>query len=570
MSGRGASPVGGGSPPARRGAGAVDEPALTDFRAFLFLIWRRLGLPPPTPAQYDIARYLQVGPRRKMVMAFRGVGKTGIYAAYALWRLYTAPETKILVVSASKGMADGLASVTRRLIRETPFLQPLAPRRGQRDGASCFDVGPATPSKDPSLKSIGVTGQITGSRADEILADDVETADNALTEAARAKLLGQVREFEAVLRPGGAITYLGTPQTHRSLYLGLPARGYDVRVWPAEIPADPSVYDGRLAPFVLRLIASGAAAGTPIDPARFSEADLAERRLSYGASGYALQFLLDARLTDARRHPLKLGDLMVLALAPDGAPNRLVWSDAAETARPDLPALGLADDLWRTPAEASADVSDFASAVMAIDPSGRGADETAFAVVKELNARLFLTAAGAVAGGYGDDALAALARTAGEQGVGRVIVESNFGDGMFARLLAPALAKCARRAALEEVRQAGRKEQRMLAVLEPMFAQHRLVVDEAVIRADAQAAEADRERSLFFQVTRLGPGRGALRHDDRVDALAMAVAAFAPAMGRDVDQATEAQRARALRAEVKEMMARKPRGLKPRRKPRWT
>ena len=85
-----------------------------DFRAFLFVIWKRLGLPPPTAIQYDIAQYLQHGPRRKMIMAFRGVGKTSIYAAYALWRLTVEPETKILVVSASKSLADsiGLAAST--------------------------------------------------------------------------------------------------------------------------------------------------------------------------------------------------------------------------------------------------------------------------------------------------------------------------------------------------------------------------------------------------------------------------------------------------------------------------
>ena len=59
---------------------------LTDFRVFLTLVWRHLNLPDPTPIQLDIALYLQHGPRRKIIEAFRGVGKSWITAAYVVWR----------------------------------------------------------------------------------------------------------------------------------------------------------------------------------------------------------------------------------------------------------------------------------------------------------------------------------------------------------------------------------------------------------------------------------------------------------------------------------------------------
>ncbi len=37
-----------------------------------------------------------------------------------------------------------------------------------------FDVAPAVPDISPSVKSVGITGQITGSRADVLYVDDVE------------------------------------------------------------------------------------------------------------------------------------------------------------------------------------------------------------------------------------------------------------------------------------------------------------------------------------------------------------------------------------------------------------
>jgi hypothetical protein len=48
---------------------------IRDFRNFLFLIWKHLNLPEPTPIQYDIADYMQSNEKRQIIEAFRGVGK---------------------------------------------------------------------------------------------------------------------------------------------------------------------------------------------------------------------------------------------------------------------------------------------------------------------------------------------------------------------------------------------------------------------------------------------------------------------------------------------------------------
>ncbi|MEL6979764.1 MAG: phage terminase large subunit [Pseudomonadota bacterium] len=543
----------------RRAAARLHAAMRRDFRLFLGLVWRKLGLPKPTPIQFDIARYLQRGPRRKLVMAFRGVGKSWIFSAFIAWRLWNEPDLKVLVVSASKPAADQVARFVRRLISELPVLRTLRPRAGQRDSASAFDVGPARPAKDPSLRAVGVNGQITGSRADLILADDVETQNNALTAGARARLSEQIKEFDAVLRPGGGVTFLGTPQSVETIYAALSERGYALRIWPAEAPSDPSIYQGRLAPFVSRRLAQGVEPGAPLDPDRFDGADLAARRASYGPAGYALQFLLDARQTDAARHPLRLGDLIVLELEEAQAPNRLVWA-AEGPALDDLGAaaalLGLSDDRFQGPAERSADSAPFAEAVMTVDPSGRGRDETAYAVVKALNGMLYLTRSGGFEGGYEPETLAALAEIGKAAGARRCVVERDFGDGMFARLLEPAMRRAGWRAALEERGAGGRgKERRMADLLEPVMAQHRLAVDRAVVVADAAIAESAPERALFRQMTRLSRLEGALPHDDRLDALALAVRVLAPALSGDADRAAEATRARRLRADLRDVRA---------------
>ena len=80
----------------------MTEEVLRDFRNFLFVVWTHLGLPEPTPVQYDIASYLQSEEKRIVIEAFRGAGKSYITSAFACHQLYLDSEVKILVVSASK------------------------------------------------------------------------------------------------------------------------------------------------------------------------------------------------------------------------------------------------------------------------------------------------------------------------------------------------------------------------------------------------------------------------------------------------------------------------------------
>ena len=72
-----------------------------DFKLFLQALWEQLDLPSPTRAQYAIADYLQNGPRRLQIQAFRGVGKSWITGAFVLWTLFKDPEKKIMIISAS-------------------------------------------------------------------------------------------------------------------------------------------------------------------------------------------------------------------------------------------------------------------------------------------------------------------------------------------------------------------------------------------------------------------------------------------------------------------------------------
>ena len=520
-----------------------------DFRNFLYLVWKHLNIE-PTPVQYDIADFLQKAPRRSVIQAFRGAGKSWICSAFVCWNLLRNPDLKFLVVSASKNRADDFSTFTKRLISEMDILKHLTPKADQRGSNVSFDVALSRASHAPSVKSVGITGQITGSRADFIISDDCESLNNSLTQTMRDKLSDSVKEFEAVLSPNGKIVFLGTPQSDMSLYNELPTRGYEVRIWTARMPETSRIikYGNRLAPFVIN---SNLAGGEPIDPKRFTDTDLKEREASYGRSGFALQFMLDTTLSDKERFPLKLSDLVVMDIDNKVAPVQLAWAGSQEYVCDDLPSVGFTGDKYHKPMFVSQEFDGYKGSVMAIDPSGRGSDELGVAIIKQLNGNLYLHTCKGLQGGYSEGNLITLAKMARDAEVNMVIVESNFGDGMFTQLLKPVINKY-HPVTIEEVSHSKQKELRIIDTLEPLLNQHRLIVSPQLIRADFDTN--DPHYQLFYQLTRITKDRGCLRNDDRLDALAIGVAYWIEQMAVDSTRQVEDFKDRKLQAELDRFM----------------
>jgi len=523
----------------------------SDFRNFLYLAWKHLALPEPTPIQYDIADYLQGGPKRLIIQAFRGVGKSWITSAFVVWKLLVDPQLKFLVVSASKQRSDDFSTFTKRIINEMPVLQHLRAREDQRNSNVAFDVAPARASHAPSVKSVGITGQIVGSRAHIIIADDVEVLSNALTQVMRDKLGEVVKEFDAVVMPKvGRIIYLGTPQVEESLYSSLQSRGYECRIWPARMPDNrlKEFYSTKLSPFINVL---QKATGEPTDPLRFDDLDLTERESSYGKSGFALQFMLDTSGEDDQRYPLKLRDLLVIPLDSDQGPGRVLY---AKDELLDLPAVGLTGDYFYKPFEVSKDYYEYTGAALHLDPSGRGADETGYVVTKLLNGKIFVLAVGGLKGGYDRGTLTQLAKIAQKYKVNVIEIEANFGDGMYTELFKPVLNQY-HQCHVEEIKHSKQKEARIIDVLEPIMNQHRLVIDLEEARNDYENSKEEPRRQLFYQMTRLTRDKGSLQYDDRIDVLAMGVNYWVEQMAADETLAYHERRNEQFEDNIKSFMA---------------
>lgn len=187
---------------------------------------------------------------------------------------------------------------------------------------------------------------------------------------------------------------------------------------------------------------------------------------------------------------------------------------------------------------------DYLGVGLFVDPSGKGQDETAWAVVASMHGMYYvLDFGGFQGGGYDDVVLEELALLARRYKVNLVVAEDNFGNGMFTKLLTPVILKIYQ-CGIEEVRVNTRKEMRIITTLEPVMNQHRLVIDKSALERDYRklrdasgtVGDSWRTYSLTYQMSRMTKEKNAIPHDDRLEAISMGVSWWADQACLDVEQ----------------------------------
>lgn len=520
-----------------------------------------------SPVQFDIGRFMAYGPKLSMVQAQRSQAKTTIAACFAVWTLIQNPKARVLIVSAGGTQASDISILIVRMIQNMEGLECLRPDKsaGDRTSTEQFDVHYSLKGidKSPSVACIGVGGNLQGKRADLLLADDVESSKNSLTMLMREQLENITRDFVSICT-NGRILYLGTPQTMDSIYNRLPGRGYTVRIWPGRYPTPQQMnnYGDMLAPMLMRAIQENPALqtgggitgeqGQPIDPGDH----LGEEKLQYteadqGPAYFQLQHMLNTTLADGLRYPIKTQDLIVMRCGKDGLYPTSVTRGFSDAYLKDFNSGSVNFKMsqpYINPEEPPA-MAKLQAIVMYVDPAGGGknGDETGYAVVGFLNSTLFLLAAGGIAGGYSVEGMKYLAEIAKEWNVSLIRVEKNMGYGAFSAVWLPILRNVHPTAGIEDDLVHGQKELRIIETLEPIIARGSLVINEDVIEEDNAACQkhelAKRPLySLFFQMKKITRDRGALAHDDRLDALEGACRYFVAEMAMDQQKAVDAQR----------------------------
>lgn len=527
------------------------------FVPFLIVTLRFLGFN-ATELQKDIGAFLEYGPRDLMVQAQRSQAKTTITAIFAVWCLIHNPRWSILILSAGGKQANEISTLIVKLICHFPILECMVPDKaaGDRTSVEAFDIHHSLKgiNKSPSVACAGVTSNLQGKRANLLIADDVESQKNSRTAAMRELLMTIIRDFASIVQDG-RIIYLGTPQTDASIYNSLPQAGYTVRIWPGRYPTPEQMdnYGDMLAPLLrARLEANhelgqgggiDGTQGVPTDPELLGEEALQAKERKQGTAFFQLQHMLSTKLTDEMRYPLKTVNLVVMRLA-DRLPLHFVRGMSHDHRR--RMTVGSLQFDVSSPQYVSSDTAPPAQRVMRLDPAGGGknGDETGYAVVDQLNGNVYIRKIGGVAGGYDDDKLRKLAELVASWKPGLLIIEKNMGHGTFTQVLRPYLEKAGWQGSIEDVFETSQKETRIIETLEPLLGRGSLVIDEEVIlndwaSTDHQPTDKRQLFTFFHQFSKITRDKGCLIKDDRLDALAGAVAHFVRMLNDDSSTAEQ-------------------------------
>lgn len=518
---------------------------LEDFRNHVYFCFKYLGLGQPTPKQYAMAHRLQVGTKDMLLQAGRGDGKSVLMAVYVSWLLLLNPNTTILVLSAGADRAIKFVFQTRAILTQVPYMKHLEPLENDKDSAFGFNVHTRTQfGQDLSVTAKGITSQITGLHADQIIGDDVEIVENSDSPQAREKLWERCLELENVVNKVdvASIRFLGTPQSKDSVYNKLGGI-YPTVKFPAVMPdlTNPEEIE-NVDEYILGL---GFEPGESTQPERFPTEKLAEIEAKIGPTNFDLHYKLKTSSADVKRYPLRLEDLIVLDVDPQVFPVKVIHAKSVVNKR--VSSFGMKGDLVYEPMHIEPSFVPYNQTVLFIDPSGRGADETALCVASFAHGYIVIHELTGIQGGYDSVTLMKICKLINQYKINLVKYESNYGDGMFGKIIQPVIAQNCGQIGIEEYKVTGSKENRILGTLEPIMAQHRLVFDVGVIQ--------DKENQM--QITRLQNKRGALKHDDRVDVLSAAVSHWVNALAIDPDRELILKQQEDYKNQIKDWMGNK-------------
>ncbi len=203
----------------------MTEQSLINFS--LFVAWWNRVQHQSTPSHhFDIAQWIQnrldQGDQNLLLLAFRGCGKSTLIGLYAAWRLTINPNFRILVLSADDHLAIRMVRNVRRIIERHPACCDILPENPNEWAADRFTIKRSADLRDPSMVAAGITGNITGMRADLIICDDVEVPNTSDTVDKREELRTRLHELSFIKSSDATMLYIGTPHAFDTIYADKP------------------------------------------------------------------------------------------------------------------------------------------------------------------------------------------------------------------------------------------------------------------------------------------------------------------------------------------------------------
>ena len=201
-----------------------------DFKLFIVL-WNQMQQQTTPQIHINMANWLErawkTGKKHLLLQAFRSSGKSTIAGLFCAWLLYRHSDLRILVIAADEILAGKMVRNVKRIIERHPLTQKMKPNNADQWASDRFTIRRNMELRDPSMLARGITSNITGSRADIIICDDVEVPNTCDSAEKREDLRERLSELSFVLVPDGTQFYIGTPHNYFTIYADQPRKEID-------------------------------------------------------------------------------------------------------------------------------------------------------------------------------------------------------------------------------------------------------------------------------------------------------------------------------------------------------
>lgn len=198
------------------------EASLFKFNKHVLGVEKGKGNSPLAPVHKEICEFIDGNKhKRKLLLIPRGhLKSTVVTVGYTLQAIAKNPSARILIANATY---DNACSFLTEIKRHLRFNEKIQWFWGDLSAnAEVWNVDSitlaASKRKEPTIKCMGVGGNLTSQHYDIIILDDLVNKDNVTSKDQIQKVINFYRECSNLLEPGGEMIIIGTRWHDSDLY----------------------------------------------------------------------------------------------------------------------------------------------------------------------------------------------------------------------------------------------------------------------------------------------------------------------------------------------------------------
>lgn len=233
----------------------IREHAEADLLVFIRLLAPHLLL---GECHEELINWWQSSSRKRncLVLLPRGHLKSKLIAYKTAWELTKDPTSTILYISATSDLAEQQLGLVKNILTSKTYMkywpEMVHPEEGKRERWTTSEIVVDHPLRkqegirDPSIKTAGLTTNITGFHATNVKLDDVVVPGNAYTEDGRQKVANMVSQIASIKEPEAITDCVGTRYHGKDLYESFLKQSYKLYDENDEIVSEEFVWDSYI------------------------------------------------------------------------------------------------------------------------------------------------------------------------------------------------------------------------------------------------------------------------------------------------------------------------------------